>query len=100
MRAMAGFLSASLCTLACSATATRAQVQADAARRLECAEQQVSVENEGAHALRASGCGRSLIYVCDEAEPGPIAPQSTMTAEHEARIGSGSFGRCKTWSPE
>jgi hypothetical protein len=86
-------LAEGLVVTAC-ATTTHAQIRADAARRWNCPEGQVDVEPQGGDTLRASGCGKTLIYVCSSS-PGPSHdPHSRPMTEEEAQFHGGTVGEC------
>jgi hypothetical protein len=76
------------------ATSSYAQVRRDASQRWGCPESAIDVETQGADVLRATGCGKSLIYVCSGSRGGGGDKHSTLMTEEEARFGGNADGEC------
>ncbi|MEO6598335.1 MAG: hypothetical protein ABIQ16_00575 [Polyangiaceae bacterium] len=74
-------------------------VRSDAARRFSCAESRVDVEEWGPHTARASGCGQSLVYSCQQSRGSTQGfPQPTPLTEGEAHSPAQSGAPC-SWVP-
>lgn len=75
-------------------TAGYAQVRRDASERWGCAQSEVDVEPQGGDVVRASGCGKTLIYVCPATKAPAGDPHTTTVTEEEARFGGTGVGEC------
>ncbi|HET7538266.1 MAG TPA: hypothetical protein VFK05_00290 [Polyangiaceae bacterium] len=74
-------------------------VRADAARRFSCEESRVKVEDLGPHTARASGCGQSLLYSCQQSAGSTQGfPQASPLTESEAHNPAQTGAPC-SWVP-
>jgi len=74
-------------------------VRDDAARRFSCPASRVDVEDWGPRSARASGCGKTLVYSCQQSQGSSQAPiQQTPLTEGEAHSPAQAGGSC-TWVP-
>jgi hypothetical protein len=82
----------------CSSAGQNA-VRADAARRFSCAETRITVDDLGPHTARASGCGQSLMYSCQQSEGSTQGfPQASPLTEGEAHNPAQNGAPC-SWVP-
>ncbi|HEX2734178.1 MAG TPA: hypothetical protein VHM70_21360 [Polyangiaceae bacterium] len=77
---------------ACGAT-SNAQIRSQASREWNCPESQIEVEREGANTLRATGCGKSEIWICDPPRKGAEDMHTGPVTEAEAHY-VGNEGSC------
>ena len=74
-------------------------VRADYARRFSCAEGEIDVADLGPRTARASGCGRSTLYSCEQSRASEQSlPVQTPLTEGEAHSPTQPGGAC-TWVP-
>jgi hypothetical protein len=72
------------------------QVRRDASQRWGCAQSEIEVESQGGDVVRASGCGKTSIYVCPSSEGRlPADPHAGNVSEEDARFGGGATGECR-----
>lgn len=70
-------------------------VRSDASRRFSCPESRVDVEDLGPRTARASGCGQSALYSCEQARASLAAlPQQSPLTEGEATNPTQPAGAC------
>ena len=75
-------------------------VRSDAARRFSCAPSRIEVDDLGPRTARASGCGKSLLYSCQQSRGSAYAfPKQTPLTEGEAQGGPAEPGGACTWGP-
>jgi len=75
-------------------------VRSDAARRFSCAESRVKVEDWGPRTARASGCGQSLVYSCQQARgPSQALPQQAPLTQGEAEATPAQSSGACSWVP-
>lgn len=88
-----------VCLLAGCASKDQNAVRADYTRRFSCPEAEIYVSDLGPRTARASGCGRSNVYSCEQSRASiPNLPPQTPPTEGEAHSPNQSAGVC-TWVP-
>jgi hypothetical protein len=74
-------------------------VRSDASRRFSCPESRIEVEDWGPHTARASGCGQSQVYSCQQSRgAAQTVPQPSPLLESEARNPMQDAAPC-SWVP-
>jgi hypothetical protein len=94
-RKFAAFPLSCWAALGCTTTATHGGIRAESAKRWNCPESAISVDNESPNVVRASGCGQSAIYVCKGGNA-PADASGQLQLEQEHRMSSP--GGCGTWT--
>ena len=72
-------------------------LRARAAADMSCDESRLEGENLGPRSVRVTGCGKSAIYACKQAAPGP-EPREVQVSEAEARQGNNAGAGPCAWT--